>query len=82
MKLRVLVSPNSRKDEIIGWEEDPAAGRVLRVKVAVPPVDGKANVRLREVLAAHLGVPKSKVCLEKGDTSRIKTFEVPDGSIH
>ena len=81
MKLRVVATPNARKDEVLGWENDSAVGRVLRIRVAVPPVDGKANVRLREVLADYLGIAKSRVRLEKGGTSRIKTFEVPDGCV-
>ena len=80
MRIRVLAVPNSKTSEVAGWEEDPRAGRVLRVKVAAPPVEGKANAALRECLAAHLKIPRSQVTLEKGDSSRIKTFTVPDGS--
>ncbi|WP_367875234.1 DUF167 domain-containing protein [Luteolibacter sp. Populi] len=81
MKIRVLAVPNARASEVAGWEDDPRAGRVLRVKVAAPPVEGKANAALRECLAAYLGIPKSQVVLEKGDSSRIKTFIVPDGAV-
>ena len=81
MRLRVLAVPNSKTSEVLGWEDDARAGRVLRVKIAAPPVDGKANAALRDFLAKHLGIPKSKVVLEKGDTSRIKTFTLPDGTI-
>jgi uncharacterized protein (TIGR00251 family) len=80
MKLRIRATPNARKSEVIAWEEDPLLGRVLRVRVAAPPVEGKANAELRSFLAKVLGLPKSKVILEKGDTSRIKTFEIPDGT--
>jgi uncharacterized protein YggU (UPF0235/DUF167 family) len=80
MRVHVLAVPNSRATEIVGWEDDPRAGRVLRVRVAAPPVDGKANVVLREVLAAHLGVAKSRVRLEKGGSGRIKTFEIAGGA--
>jgi uncharacterized protein (TIGR00251 family) len=81
MQLHVLAVPNARTSEVVGWEDDPRAGRVLRVKIAAPPVDGKANAALRDFLAERFGLPKSKVCLEKGDTSRIKKFTVPDGSV-
>lgn len=81
MKLVVRAVPNAKKSEWIGWEKDPRAGRVARVRIAAPPVEGKANEALRKFLARHLGVPKSKVTLEKGDSSRLKTFEVPDGSV-
>lgn len=80
MRLRVLAVPNSKTSEVVGWEDDPRAGRVLRVKIAAPPLDGKANAALREFLARYLGIPKSKVTLDKGDTSRIKTFRLPEGT--
>ena len=80
MEIRVLAVPNARAGEVIGWEDDPRAGRVLRVKVAAPPVEGKANAALREVLAAHFGLAKSRVVLAKGGTSRVKVFTLPDGT--
>ena len=80
MKLRVRATPNSRRSEIVAWEEFPQVGRVLRVRVAAPPTEGKANTELRNFLAKALGLPKSKVVLEKGSTSRIKSFEIPDGT--
>ena len=80
MKLRVRAVPNSRRSEIVAWEELPQVGRVLRVRVAAPPTEGKANKELRSILAKALGLPKSKVVLEKGGTSRIKSFEIPDGT--
>jgi len=78
MKLRVRATPNAKRSEIIGWEEDPQVGKVLRVRIAAPPTEGKANAELRDYLAKTLGLAKSKVVLEKGDTSRMKTFTVPD----
>jgi uncharacterized protein YggU (UPF0235/DUF167 family) len=80
VKLRVRATPNARLSEVIGWENDPQAGRVLRVRVAAPPVDGKANAELRDFLARTLNLPKSKVILEKGNTARIKSFDLPDGT--
>lgn len=80
MKLRVRVMPNARQSEVMGWEEDAQVGRVLRVRVAAPPTEGKANAELRGFLAKTLGLPKSKVVLEKGGSSRFKSFEIPDGT--
>jgi uncharacterized protein YggU (UPF0235/DUF167 family) len=80
VEIRVLAMPNARAGEVIGWEDDPRAGRVLRVKVAAPPVEGKANAALREVLAKHFGLSKSQVTLAKGGTSRVKVFTLPDGT--
>lgn len=80
MKLHVRATPNARADAIVGWEDDPQAGRVLRVRIAAPPVEGKANTALRDFLAKSLGVSKSAVVLEKGGSSRFKTFSVPDAA--
>lgn len=81
MKLRIRATPNARRSEIIGWDEDPVVGPVLKVRVAAPPVEGKANEELRSFLAKHLGLPRSKVVMEKGDASRVKTFVLPDGTM-
>ncbi|MBT8044145.1 MAG: DUF167 domain-containing protein [Verrucomicrobiae bacterium] len=77
MILRVRATPNASHNELIGWEELPQIGKVLRIKIKSPPVDGKANKELRLFLATVLGVKKSSVRLVKGSRSRIKTFEVP-----
>jgi len=78
MKLRIRATPNARTSGVIGWENDPLVGKVLRVRVAAPPTEGKANAELRDFLAKTLKLPKSAVQLDKGDTSRHKTFTIPD----
>lgn len=80
MKLRVRATPNARRNEVIGWEDDAQAGRILRVRVAAPPLEGKANTELRDFLAKTLDLPKSKVVLAKGNASRFKSFEIPDAT--
>jgi hypothetical protein len=80
MKLRVRATPNAHRSEVIGWEDDAQAGRILRVRVAAPPLEGKANAELRDFLAKTLDLPKSKVVLEKGNASRFKSFDIPDGT--
>lgn len=80
MKLHVKVIPNARRTELAGWEIDPAHGRLLRVRVAAPPVEGKANEVLRVFLSDCLKLPKSKVVLDRGGASRIKVFAIPDGT--
>ncbi|MBK1791550.1 DUF167 domain-containing protein [Persicirhabdus sediminis] len=78
MQLRIKATPNAKTNAIVGWEETPLAGRVLRIRIQAPPVEGKANKAIQVFLAKQLGVGKSKIQLQKGDTSRIKTFEIPD----
>ena len=76
MKLAIKATPNAKKSEILGWENDPMAGRVLKVKIAAPPVEGKANKAIIAFLAEQFNLPKSKVTLLKGETGRIKRFEL------
>lgn len=79
MKIALKVTPGARRNEILGWEDDyPQIGRVLRVKIAAPPVEGKANKEIVTFMAKTLGIPKSAVELLHGSTGRIKLIQVPD----
>ena len=81
MKLALKVTPGARKNEILGWEEDyPQVGRVLKLKIAAPPVEGKANKEIVQFLAKVLQVSKSSVEVVHGTSGRIKLVEIPDGT--
>lgn len=75
--LVVRVTPNARKSEILGWGADEKGRPVLMIKLAAPPVDGKANDELLRFLAKSLGCPRSQVQLVRGEGSRQKTVEIP-----
>ncbi len=49
-------------------------GNALKVMLAAPPVDGKANSELCVFFSRILGLPKSAVLLESGQTSRNKVL--------
>jgi uncharacterized protein YggU (UPF0235/DUF167 family) len=55
---------------------DFAAGRdgmeVLKIYVTAAPEKNKANAAMIEIVAEYLGISKSSIILEKGDTSRDK----------
>jgi uncharacterized protein (TIGR00251 family) len=51
-------------------------GTALKVRVAAPPVDGKANDALRALLARTLGVKDGAVTLVSGASSRSKRVRV------
>ena len=81
MKLALKVTPGAKKNEILGWEDDyPQVGRVLKVKIAAPPVEGKANKEIVIFLAKALGVTKSSIEVVHGTSGRIKLVEIPDGT--
>lgn len=49
---------------------------VLRVRVAAPAVDGKANRELLRVLAAHFGVKARDLTIERGEHHRNKVVSI------
>lgn len=79
MVVVVKVQPGAKKHEVVGWEELPGVGRVLKVKVAAPPIEGRANEALVKYLAEVWGLARSQVRLVAGEGSRLKRLEVPDG---
>ena len=70
--IAVRLTPRGGRDAIEGVDE---AGE-LRVRVAAAPVDGAANRSLLKLLAKALGVPRSAIRLEAGETSRHKRLAV------
>ena len=71
MKINVQVKTKSKSE---GVEELEDGSYVVRVNV--PPIEGKANKRIIELLAKHLGKPKSHIRLVNGAKSKNKVFEV------
>ncbi|EFG79128.1 hypothetical protein HMPREF0591_1025 [Mycobacterium parascrofulaceum ATCC BAA-614] len=68
----VRVKPGSRKGPLV--EEGPNGE--LTIYVRERAVDGKANDAVTGLLAAHLELPRSRVELISGRTSRLKRFRV------
>lgn len=67
----VRVVPRAKKNEIVGME-----GGTLKVRIAAPPVGGKANEVLVEFLAQALGVRKGQMEIVRGLRARDKTIRV------
>ena len=80
--MRVRAQPNASKDAIEGVGEEASGRRYLNIRVRAVPERGKANAAIEALLAEALGVPKSAVAVEKGETQRIKTVRISaDASI-
>ncbi len=75
VSLRVRLTPKAGTDRI-EKVEDTAGGPALKARVRAVPEDGKANDSLIAVVADWLGVAKSRVTLESGATSRLKTLMI------
>ena len=69
--LTLHIQPGAKKTEFAGRHGD-----ALKIRLAAPPVDGKANEALVKFIAATLHLPKSSVMLKSGQTSRRKVLEV------
>ena len=74
-RLFLKITPNAKRSEFTGWIDDAQGLALLRIKLAAPPVDGKANRALILFLAKSFGVPKSSLSLVRGDKNRQKTVE-------
>ena len=73
--LLLHVQPGAKRSEVAGIHGAAAAGR-LRIRLAAPPVDGKANAELVRFLAAAFGVPRRAVTLLAGEKSRQKSVRI------
>ena len=67
----IKVHPRAKKNAITGQ-----VGDALKVALAAPPVDGKANEACIEFFAKLLKVPRSSVTIAAGQTSRNKVVRV------
>lgn len=71
VSVRVIARPNVSKSEIVGIHNG-----ALKVRVAAPAIEGRANEELVAFLAKVLGVAKRQVTVAKGGAARIKKIEV------
>ena len=69
--LTLHIQPGAKKTECAGLH-----GEALKIRLAAPPVDGKANEALLRYVAERLSLPKSAVTLKSGQTSRHKVLEL------
>ncbi|NOT09344.1 MAG: DUF167 domain-containing protein [Gemmatimonadales bacterium] len=69
--IRLLVQPRASRSDIVG-----VAGDLLRVRVAAPPVDGAANEAVIRLLAQALDLPKGRISLLSGLSSRRKALVI------
>lgn len=71
LMLTLHIQPAAKKTQVVGVHGD-----ALKIRLAAPPVDGKANAALIKFIAAQLGVSKNSVTLISGDTARAKRLRI------
>lgn len=71
MKIIVKVKPNAKEEKVVQISDGEYA-----VWVKAPPKEGKANDAIVAVLSDYFSVPKSRITILKGATSRLKVIDV------
>ena len=71
MKISVKVKPNARKNEVKQID-----ARSFIVSVTAPPVEGKANEKVVEVLAEYFGKSKKCITILRGTVGKMKIVEI------
>ena len=82
MLIRVYVTPNAREARVVKVSDN-----YFEVRVDEMAVGGRANKRLREILAEHFKVQKSRISILKGTKTRTKLVQIileptPDSPLH
>jgi uncharacterized protein (TIGR00251 family) len=70
-KISLRVSPGATRNEMVAFVD-----QVLHVKIAAPPVKGKANQELTNFLSKALGVGRTSLSIIKGHNTRNKVIAV------
>ena len=70
MTIHIHVHPRANRNEIV------EAGGDLHAYVTAPPLENKANIAVRDLIAKRFDVAKSEVTLVRGARSPIKEFEI------
>jgi hypothetical protein len=69
--LAVRVHPGARKNAVTGVHAE-----AVKIALTAPPVDGKANEALIAFLAEALRLPRARIAIVAGLTSRSKTLRI------
>ena len=71
--IKVKIVPGSSKNKVIEAYND-----ALKISIAAPPVEGKANKKCIAYLAKYFDIAKSKIEIISGQTSRNKLIRIYD----
>jgi uncharacterized protein (TIGR00251 family) len=74
--LTLHVQPGAKRSEIAGLH-----GEALKIKLAAPPIEGRANDALLKYIAGLFAVPLRNVELKQGGQSRHKVVAVTGSKV-
>ncbi|MDF1497685.1 MAG: DUF167 domain-containing protein [Patescibacteria group bacterium] len=72
MTITVKIIPNAKNTEVVGYE-----GKILKIRISAPAVEGKANKELIKIMAEVCDCAPSEIEILKGHTSKTKLLDVP-----
>jgi uncharacterized protein (TIGR00251 family) len=76
LTLTLHVQPGAKRTEVAGLH-----GEALKIRLAAPPVEGRANEALLKFIAEAFGVPLRQVELKQGGQSRHKVVAITGSKI-
>lgn len=74
--LRIHAQPGAKRSEVAGLHGD-----ALKIRLAAPAMEGRANAALLAFVSERLGLPRAAVELRSGQTSRQKMLLVSGASV-
>jgi hypothetical protein len=69
--IKFYVQPNARTTEVAGLHAD-----ALKVRIAAPPLDDRANLLLIDFLGEMLRVSANRISIRRGQKGRNKVVEI------
>ncbi len=76
VSIKVHVAPRASANKVAGAHDG-----ALKIALTAPPVEGAANKALVDFISKTLGVPRSRVSIVSGQTSRNKVLRVEGISV-
>ncbi len=76
LTLTLHVQPGAKRSEVVGLH-----GEALKIRLAAPPIEGRANEALLKFIAESFGVSLRQVELKQGGQSRHKVVAVSGSKI-
>jgi uncharacterized protein len=76
LTLTLHVQPGAKRTDVAGLH-----GEALKIRLAAPPIEGRANEALLRFIAEAFGVPLRQVELKQGGQSRHKVVAITGSKI-
>jgi uncharacterized protein (TIGR00251 family) len=76
LTLTLHIQPGAKRTDVAGLH-----GEALKIRLAAPPIEGRANEALLKFIAESFGVPVRQVELKQGGQSRHKVVAVTGSKV-